>query len=262
VWVDGESFPSHLGTGTEDYYGYAWCRPEPFSAPFHAQPTGAGNFTPGLSQVGRWRALDAIPFTRRLQFDMELWHWARTNVNWAPATFFYAAPGARADIEPDPEAAARPVARVRDDVVIVPRVPGALEGEDLRVISRDGGELEAQDVPDFGWSGGRQLWWRDAAVGARLQLAVPVAAAGRYHVRARLTAARDYGIVRLSLAGAALGRPLDRFHDGVVTDELDLGVADLPAGDATLTVEIVGSNPAAEPRRMFGLDALLLEPVR
>ena len=24
VYVDGESFPSHIGTGTEDYYGYAW----------------------------------------------------------------------------------------------------------------------------------------------------------------------------------------------------------------------------------------------
>jgi len=24
IWVDGESFPSHLGTGTEDYYGYSY----------------------------------------------------------------------------------------------------------------------------------------------------------------------------------------------------------------------------------------------
>src|SRR5262249_17346496 len=75
-----------------------------------------------------------------------------------------------------------------------------------------------------------------------------------------LTAARDYGIVRLSLGDAALGGPLDRYHDGVVTDELDLGVVELPAGEATLGVEIAGSNEAAEPRHMFGLDCLLLEP--
>ena len=30
IYVDGERFPSHFGTGTEDYYGYAWCRPEKF----------------------------------------------------------------------------------------------------------------------------------------------------------------------------------------------------------------------------------------
>ena len=31
IYVDGEDFPSHFGTGTEDYYGYAWCRPEEFA---------------------------------------------------------------------------------------------------------------------------------------------------------------------------------------------------------------------------------------
>ncbi|MCB1123859.1 MAG: DUF2961 domain-containing protein, partial [Verrucomicrobiae bacterium] len=40
IWVDGENFPSHFGTGTEDYYGYAWCRPQKFASPFHAQPCG------------------------------------------------------------------------------------------------------------------------------------------------------------------------------------------------------------------------------
>ena len=32
-------FPSHFGTGTEDYYGYAWGRYEPWiNHPFVAQP--------------------------------------------------------------------------------------------------------------------------------------------------------------------------------------------------------------------------------
>ena len=36
IYVDGEKFPSHFGTGTEDYYGYAWCWPVAFQHPFHA----------------------------------------------------------------------------------------------------------------------------------------------------------------------------------------------------------------------------------
>src|SRR5690606_2236416 len=32
IYVDGETFPSHFGTGTEDYYGYAWCSNEKFVA--------------------------------------------------------------------------------------------------------------------------------------------------------------------------------------------------------------------------------------
>ena len=27
IYVDGETFPSHFGTGTEDYYGFGWCCP-------------------------------------------------------------------------------------------------------------------------------------------------------------------------------------------------------------------------------------------
>jgi hypothetical protein len=259
VFVDGESFPSHLGTGTEDYYGYAWCRPEPFSAPFHAQPLGAGNFTPGLSVCGRWRALDAIPFRTSLRFDMELWHWARTRVNWAPATFWYARPGARCDVAPEPEAARRAVARTRDDVVEILHVPGALEGEDLTVLERGGGVTEVQDIPEFGWSGGRQLWWRDARPGERLVLAVPCARAGRYRLRARLTGARDYGQVRLLLDDRELAAALDRYAPDVGVDELDLGEVELAAGEHRLAIEVVGSQPQAEPRHMFGLDCLVLE---
>lgn len=42
IYVDGEKFPSHFGTGTEDYYGYAWCMHNKFSHPFIAEPDGAG----------------------------------------------------------------------------------------------------------------------------------------------------------------------------------------------------------------------------
>ena len=44
-FVDGETFPSIFGTGTEDYYGYSFGRPEPFSHPFLSQPVGTGNMS-------------------------------------------------------------------------------------------------------------------------------------------------------------------------------------------------------------------------
>ena len=37
IFVDGEKFPSWFGTGSEDYYGYAWSNPEPFQHPYHNQ---------------------------------------------------------------------------------------------------------------------------------------------------------------------------------------------------------------------------------
>ena len=37
IFVDGESFPSTFGTGTEDDYGYAYGSNRPFAGPYHAQ---------------------------------------------------------------------------------------------------------------------------------------------------------------------------------------------------------------------------------
>ena len=58
------------------------------------------------------RILDALPFTSSIRFDMELWHWRHTKMNYAPAVFWYARPGATRNVAPDPESAALPVAKL------------------------------------------------------------------------------------------------------------------------------------------------------
>ena len=259
IFIDGESFPSHVGTGTEDYYGYAWCRPEYFAAPFHAQPCGSGNLAGGFSVNSRYRSLDALPFARSIKFDMELWHWRSTRMNYAPATFWYARPGATCNVKPDPKTAAQPVARTRSDVVEVFHAPGAIEGEGLEIAEKAAGTTEVQDVDRFRWSGDQQLWWRDAQPGDRLVLEVPVEEGGTYRVRANLTKARNYGIVRLTLGGKAAEEPFDRFDPEVSHDLVDLGQFDLEKGPNRLVVEIVGANPKAVKGHMFGLDYLKLE---
>ena len=95
IFVDDESFPSHFGTGTEDYYRYAHCRPETFSYPNVSQPIGDGNKTPGLTVNNRYRLLDDIPFEKSLAFFMEIWHPYCYRMDYAPATFWYALPGCR-----------------------------------------------------------------------------------------------------------------------------------------------------------------------
>lgn len=93
IFVDDEAFPSHFGTGTEDYYRYAYCRPQPFSYPSISQPIGDGNKTPGLSTNNRYRLLDDIPFEKAFAFFMEIWHPFYDKMDYAPATFWYAFPG-------------------------------------------------------------------------------------------------------------------------------------------------------------------------
>ncbi len=94
IFVDGESFPSSFGTGTEDYYGYAWCRPEYFSQPLIAQPAGFGNFHPGMTVNMRYRILDAIPFRSSIKADIELWHWVKTTIDYGVISYYYLCPPA------------------------------------------------------------------------------------------------------------------------------------------------------------------------
>lgn len=257
IYIDGEDFPSHFGTGTEDYFGYAWCRPEYFASPFHAQPDGGGNLAGGFSVNSRYRMLDTIPFTKSLRFDMELWHWANTKMDYAPATFWYALPGATCNAQPDPKAAQLAVAHIASDVASVWRVEDAFEGESLRIVKHTGGSVQVQQA-DFHWSGGTQLWWVDPTAGDTMVLEFPVQQAGRFKVFANLTKADDYGVVQLTVNDGP-SKQFDRFHPTVKHDLLELGAFDLKPGANRLAIKIVGENKNAKPRRMFGLDYLLLK---
>lgn len=103
IFVDGESFPSHFGTGTEDYFGYAWGVADYFEAPFHAQPYGAGNKGVGHTTNTRVRVLDKIPFNSSLKFDMELSHWQTTKIDYATTSYWYAFDGSESNGQVSPE---------------------------------------------------------------------------------------------------------------------------------------------------------------
>jgi hypothetical protein len=120
IFVDGESFPSSFGTGSEDYYGYGFGRPEPFSHPFVSQPVGEGNEgntnEGGLTVNMRHRSLDAIPFNHSISSNIELWHWASTTVNYALTSYWYVQPPFEVNIKPDVESVRHRVARSTEDM--------------------------------------------------------------------------------------------------------------------------------------------------
>jgi len=89
IYVDGKNFPAHFGTGTANYYGYAGGLTDFFEAPLHFQSRVEGPDNFGNTTNGRVRLLDAIPFTADFRFDMEIWHLAATNIDYAATTFWY-----------------------------------------------------------------------------------------------------------------------------------------------------------------------------
>lgn len=260
VYVDGEAFPSFIGTGSEDYYGYAWSNPNVFSHPFVAQPVGLGANTYGLVVNFRNRALDRIPFRKSLQFDMELWHWAETVINYAPSACWYMKPGGVANREAEPERAAQPVAHSpRDIVPLKMHTEGVIEGEALE-FSASRGSVSVQDGhKDAAWSNGKQLWWKDAKPGDTLSLSLGMAEAGRYALTLGLTHANDYGIVDITLNGKTLIADYDAYADKVETHVLEAGIVELNQGENMLTFKIIGANPKAKPNSfMLGIDRLTI----
>ena len=258
IYVDGEKFPSFFGTGTEDYYGYAWCFPKLFTHAYHSQSRCDGPRNFGRTSLNRFHILDCIPFTQDFRFDMEIWHWKNCLINASVLAYWYAAPGATdgfallslADVT------LRPPPENKSD-----KVAGAIEGESMRVIAVKGrlGPQEAEDDSD-----GQHLWWHGGQKpGDQLLLGFNVATAGSYRVLARCLKAPDYGIAQFAINGARAGKPVDFYHEKVIfPKEFDLGTFALKQGENQLAITITGANPKAIKRYMVGLDYIRPVPIR
>ena len=257
-FVDGEKFPSTIGTGSEDYFGYAWCDPTVFQNAFHNQPHNDGK-NKGHCSVNRWHVTDNIPFQKSFEAAIEKYFPNSKPTLYASTVYWYLAPGGEDPYEPQPLTertgywTAMPVAA---------GVKGAIEGESLKVLAKTAGNPHEQGLDQYQgtWSGAAHLWWTGAKPGDRLDLAVPVAAAGKYRVTIQMTKAKDYGIVQLYVDGKKTGDPVDLYNPDVVpTGPMDLGVHDLAAGQCKLTVEITGANAKALKAYMAGVDYVKLD---
>ena len=277
IWVDDEYFPSHFGTGTEDYYGYAWGGKSNdfYTKPFHAQPR-CGPATFGHNTQTRTRVLDAIPFTQSLKLDMEVWHWGDCDVAYAAATHWYALPGATSNRGPAPDEAARDIPAPPDKPLTPkprPRppggkgpkplkVPGAIEFEDFQPTAKSPGvELMLQPFPKYRWSGGKQWLIRATKVGDFVEFSLPAGEGGRREIVLHATKAVDYGQYRISVNGRAIDETFEFYNKDVVkTGPIELGAHEPSGGKFVLRFEVVGSNAAAEGAKTFlGLDCIVLK---
>lgn len=146
IYVDDDikrNFPSHFGTGTEDYYGWAGgIVPTPrdeFAKPFLGNIIVGEKNAMGYNVCTRTRVLDAIPFTKKIKFDMEASCGTRSTsflLQYSQITFWYALPGVKHNRKPLPNMAAMslPTLKELQDKMAIARgkkyfVPGAIEAE-------------------------------------------------------------------------------------------------------------------------------------
>jgi hypothetical protein len=259
IYVDGETFPSHFGTGTEDYYGYAWCRDPVFTHPFISQPAGYANRLVGNTVDMRYRVLDRIPFRKSLRFDMELLHWTKTIVNFSPVTYWYIRPGGACKVDPSPEEASKAVILKRQDI-FRPELAAndTIQGEDLILVT---GSNERSAVTTFilplrpRWQV-LEMHWAGAEPGEEITVRFVSESAGTYRITGRFSTGEDHGTYYLSFND---GKPPARINGYTLRPYMktvDLGMHSIKEGENLITVRCTDPVSTREAGSVFGLDFL------
>jgi hypothetical protein len=94
IFVDDDVFPSIFGTGSEDYFNYAWSEYDLFAFPYCGQTRNDGPANRGFVSNFRWHILDPIPFTHSIAFYMELISHERTeSFSYARISYHYGREG-------------------------------------------------------------------------------------------------------------------------------------------------------------------------
>lgn len=101
IYVDKEAFPSHFGTGTEDYYNCSWAPVVVFQTPYGGATRADDESSHGYNSFLRTRNLDNIPFNSNLRFNIELQSWHAGKVDYATTVFWYGTLKSKAEFIPN-----------------------------------------------------------------------------------------------------------------------------------------------------------------
>ncbi len=292
IYVDDawdQGFPTHFGTGTEDYYGWAGgevpTRKDEFSVPFlaNARVGGLDGRTTGFNICTRTRSLDAIPFTQRLRFDMESSFGTDIRNPWnllgySAVTFWYARPGTTHNRPAQPAETARPIMsladlKMRADQIRPPvrrataAEPGSLEFELLKPSAGSPGlpvgpQRPAEAFHPEQWSGEQHLFIPARQAGDFVEFTFTE----RFSAQALtlyITTSYGFGVATISVNGKIAAERVDLFSAEPAVRAIDLGVHSPVDNQFVLRCELVEPNARSRGARTFlGLDRIVFKPAR
>ncbi|GAA3553600.1 hypothetical protein GCM10022395_01470 [Snuella lapsa] len=276
IYVDGdfeEKFPSHFGTGTEDYYGWAGGKvPTPadqFSKPFLGNIIVANPNSKGYNVCARTRVLDAIPFQERIKFDVESSCGKRSKshfLQYAQTTFWYAKPGVEHNRNPLPKRAAANLPQIEDLQQLIDKasreqyvVEDALEAEILPIAAKSEGVKENfAEIPQWGeLSNGamKSLWFETKGDFAEIKITEQFEKA---EIAFSATLGRSCGSFNIYVNGALVTtQSFYSNHAGITTPYVDLGENEPINNAFVIRFEYLGSGDQGESvkgKQALGLD--------
>ncbi|WP_340110704.1 glycoside hydrolase family 172 protein [Maribellus mangrovi] len=258
-FVDGEKFPSTFGTGTEDYFGYAWCIPNYFERAFHSQNYTDQNM--GYQSLTRWQIIDNVPFQQSFEAYLEKYfpnHWP---TQYATVAYWY--------LHKNGEDLNQPVSPDElfgyENEYEVYDAGDVIEGEEFDIVENTGGwagtDVFAHEslYPEI--SRHKVLSW-SAAEGKENELTVNIdpGKSRNYRLVVNAICLKGGGTFRISINGKKL-KEFNTFYDSdnQKAQKFDLGTINLKEGQEKMIIEWTGKND--EGRRLF-LDYVGFEPLK
>lgn len=91
IWLDDPAHEAWHGTGTEDYFGFAWCTRGIFNHPFRGQTMATGDRSHRLASMHRYHLLDRLEFRQWGRFQFEAWGQDQGEMDWMTSVLWYGA---------------------------------------------------------------------------------------------------------------------------------------------------------------------------
>ena len=253
-FVDGEQFPSTFGTGTEDYFGYAWCDPSVFQHAFHSQTLDNDNM--GYQPVNRWQITDNVPFQKSFDGYLEKYFPNELPTQYSTVVYWY--------LDPDGEdvLGAVPPSELYgyETPFEVFRQKDAVEAETFVVEENTGGwvstEAWAHESLFETVSGHKIMVWFAAKDKANnLKTTFEWTGEGNYEVYANLVKREDGGRFTIKLNGKKL-KTLDFYapKDDRQTERVSLGKVRIKPGLQQVEWEWAGDGKFPQAMRLDYLE--------
>lgn len=264
IFVDKESFPSHFGTGTEDYYNSSWAPVMPFQTPFGGAPRADLESSHGYNTFFRTRNLDAVPFKEQLRFDIEMLSWQNGSADYATTVYWYGDLNSQAIKRSGEEEFKRPLLPAPKEQEKY-KIDGAVEFEDLNPIRKSSNiNADVQNMVAFTsdkWSNSLQVLCVGGEVGDSIVYRFDKQKPVKYEIAVYMTQAADYGKIGFFVNGEKSSVSFDGYKNEVKNSgAVKLGAFLPHNGIFDLKIELIGTNEKTVGNRYFiGLDCITLK---
>lgn len=266
IWVDNDTFPSHFGTGTEDYYNCSWAPVIPFYTPFGGAPRADLESSHGYNAFFRTRNLDGIPFKEKFKFDIEMIGWQRGLSDYATTIYWYGDYGSQAIGTSGINETKRTLVPTPDNPADY-KISNSIEFETMDIADHTP-SLRVSKQSTAGYEGGKwsrasQLLVRDGKEGDYVEFWFDNLENRQYRMQLYATQAKDYGIIGFSVNDKPLNLKFDGYNETIRhTGPINIGIFKPSSGKIKLKIEIKGTNRLSKGAKyILGLDCIQLMPI-